>query len=560
MCRAGGVCSKPRSPFEQAALDIVRQCGIVTNIPTKNLISPETQNPKATRRGKEIQNASEGGLVSTQVAVEKVRPDLTIEKWPAIWRPSKSHNVPEARTLERTTTLKDGRVAKATVEVGFTQLGNLTTEDQRTYYALMKQWEEHGRSPEYTYFSTRKLARILKKTWGTNVIHSTTESLRRLRTTPIMWTNSYHNADTGEELEILDTFTILADLKIVRRKIDGHVTKEAGYFHFHDFILKNLLANHTKPVRLDVILGFRSDIAQLLYTHIDLILARNDHYERRTKELFDDLGLPEKAYRKPSDRKRKLEKALAELQKVSLSTGILDLAAIEKTKDEKDYKVVFRKTKKLSISEQTIPAEPNKIFEIKNKPFRVESPLASQAVELVTCFYKLFHGVERPYPVSREIAHAISLISNHGIERAKYIVNFSRSAAELTNYSPQTFGGILQYTSRAMKEFDYYERLREIANAETAVREAREQRELAESRSSDESLSRLSEGEYQQLRETVVRDLGAQFPRAMETGGKLFESAIKARMARIMAESKQVSLDPAHAPESPHAEGRPTVA
>jgi hypothetical protein len=524
------------------------------------LIPPEIQNPRASRRGKEIRSASEGGLLSTQVAVEKVRPDLTIEKWPAIWRPANSHGVPEVRTLERRTTLKDGRAAKATVEIGFTQLGNLTTEDQRTYYALMKQWEENGRSPEYTFFSTRKLARILKKTWGTNVIDSTTESLRRLRTTPIMWTNSYHNGDTGEDVEILDTFTILADLKIIRRKTDGHITKEAGYFHFHDFILKNLLTNHTKPVRLDVILSFRSEIAQLLYTHIDLILARNDHYERRTKELFDDLGLPEKAYRKPSDRKRKLERALIELQKVPLSTGILDLAVIEKTKDEKDYKVVFRKTKKLVISNATISEEPEKTFEIKTKPLRIASPLTLQAVQLVADFYKLFHGVERPYPVSREIAHAISLISNHGIERAKYIVNFSRSAAELTNYSPQTFGGILQYTSRAMKEFDYYERLREIANSETAVREAREQRELAESRSIEESLSRLSEGEYQQLRENVVRDLGAQFPRAMETGGKLFESAIKARMARIVAESNELSLETSHAPEAPHAEGTATIA
>jgi hypothetical protein len=547
-------------PFlNSSALDFIRKCGIVTNIRKKNLNSPEIENPKHSRRGKEIQEAPVRGLVSAQVAAEKVRPDLTIEKWPAIWRPSNSHGAPEVRTLERRTTLKDGSAAKATVEIGFTQLGNLTTEDQRTYYALMKQWEEHGRSPEYTFFSTRKLARILKKTWGTNVIDSTTESLRRLRTTPIMWTNSYHNGETGEDIEILDTFTILADLKIIRRKTDGHVTKEAGYFHFHDFILKNLLANHTKPVRLDVVLGFRSEIAQLLYTHVDLMLARNDHYERRTKELFDDLGLPEKTYRKPSDRKRKLEKALGELQEIPLSTGTLDLAYIEKTKDQKDYKVMFRKTKRQFTSGATIFEEVKKSDEANTNLLKPTVPLTLQAVELVAQFYKTFHGVERPFPTPKEIAHAICLISNHGIERAKYVVNFSRSAAELTNYSPQTFGGILQYTSRAMKEFDYYQRLKEIGQMEIALREAREQRELAESRSIDERLKLLSAGEYERLREVVVRDLGAQFPRALERGGTLFESAIKSRMARIVGESRPISPDAARVPDSSCNDGDATL-
>jgi hypothetical protein len=33
-------------------------------------------------------------------------------------------------------------------------------------------------------------------------------------------------------------------------------------------IIKNLLANHTKPVLFDVVLSFKSEITQILYTHI----------------------------------------------------------------------------------------------------------------------------------------------------------------------------------------------------------------------------------------------------------------------------------------------------
>jgi len=44
-------------------------------------------------------------------------------------------------------------------------------------------------------------------------------------------------------------------------------------------------------------LKFQSEVAQLLYTHIDLILFDKRQYERRTKELFDELGIRGIAYK-----------------------------------------------------------------------------------------------------------------------------------------------------------------------------------------------------------------------------------------------------------------------
>src|SRR5262245_20721281 len=83
---------------------------------------------------------------------ERIRPELNLEKW-SIWQPSKSKNksAPQARTIRRETTLRNGVKVLAEVEVGYTQRGVLTTEDQRTYYALIKQWEDTGRSVVPTY-------------------------------------------------------------------------------------------------------------------------------------------------------------------------------------------------------------------------------------------------------------------------------------------------------------------------------------------------------------------------------------------------------------------------
>jgi hypothetical protein len=289
--------------------------------------------------------------------IEVIRPELNLEKW-SIWQPAKSKNQPRERLLRREVTLLNGGKILAEVEIGFTNRGMLTTEDQKTYYALIQHWEEKGRSTQQTFFSLRRLAKILKKKWGTNVIESLSSSLLRLRFTPFIWRNSFYDKSTSETREILDTFTILSDLKIVRRKKDGVRSQEVGYFSFNDFILENLLRNHTKPLFVEVLLSFKSEIAQLLYTYLDLIMANRDSYERKTKELFEDLGLEGKTYKNPSDRKRVIEKALRELRGVRLTTGILSTALLRRTQDGEDDKVVFKKTPQIPVSpDRGLPKE-----------------------------------------------------------------------------------------------------------------------------------------------------------------------------------------------------------
>ena len=79
----------------------------------------------------------------TKTAVEKIRPDLNLEKW-SIWQPSKSHNK-RTRVLFREMTNGSGEILTAEVTIGYVdRIGTITTEDQRTCYALIKIWEEKG--------------------------------------------------------------------------------------------------------------------------------------------------------------------------------------------------------------------------------------------------------------------------------------------------------------------------------------------------------------------------------------------------------------------------------
>jgi hypothetical protein len=430
---------------------------------------------------------------------ERIRPELNLEKW-AIWQPAKSKNQPVERHLQREISLSDGRRIIAEVEVGYTNKGVLTTEDQKTYYALIKHWEETGKLEDRPiFFSLKRLSRMLEKKWGTNVIEALTQSLTRLRITPLIWTNSYHDSETKKVVEVIEPFNILSDLKIVRSKVDGHVTKQAGYFRFNDYILKNLHANLTKPLLFETVISFRSEIAQILYTYLDLILSDKTMFERRTKELFAELGLDGKAYRNPSNRKQVLKRALAELMSAPLTTGRITSITLEQTKDEKDYKLVVRKGKLVALpkinhyqEEQTPEPGGNQVStegrEVSStdqaaqpqKPNHEE--LLNQARELVTYFYQVFHTDKNFQITSKALGQAISLIAKHRLEPSKYIVDYAHREAPKTHFDIQAFGGVMQYSSRALADFERRRIQIENAARYRAEQETRLQQELEQQR------------------------------------------------------------------------------
>jgi hypothetical protein len=200
-----------------------------------------------------------------------------------------------------------------------------------------------------------------------------------------------------------------------------------------------------------------SDIAQLLYVYLDLIMADKQRYERRTKELFDDVGLEGTEYRKPSVRKRLLQRALDELWGLTLSTGVISYARLERTKDRKDYKVIFRKA--------PLPLE-HYVSASNGEQATHDAALTSQAAQLIRYFHQRFHPAEEVTIASRELKTALELISKHGDDRVRFLVDYAYQRAPETNYRPKYFSGIRSYGTRAMAAYDEME---ELKAAEAAI-------------------------------------------------------------------------------------------
>ena len=54
--------------------------------------------------------------------------------------------------MEREFTAADGNRIVSRVEVGYTQLGTLTTEEQKMLYVLIQLWEENGKPDAQVFF------------------------------------------------------------------------------------------------------------------------------------------------------------------------------------------------------------------------------------------------------------------------------------------------------------------------------------------------------------------------------------------------------------------------
>lgn len=374
-----------------------------------------------------------------------VRPELNIEKWFAIWTPAQSRSKPKLRTLEKKKTSEDGSFILQKVEINPSlKYGNLTTEDQKTWYGLLYMWEQAGK-PQTLMFSLRELARVLEKTWSIKTYEALKKSLKRLNSSTFSWENSYYDSKTKKTLELEDSFHIVSELHLGKVS-EGHgINNEQCSCKFSELLYENLLSSYTKPTYLNEILKFKSGVAQLIYKYLELVMNDKTYYERKSENLFDDIGLEGEEYKFASIRKRVLLTAIRELEKIPFPGGILEVS-IEETTDKLDWKLIVKKIFLEAI-------KPKKISKPKEPKQELAKNTLSLQEEILSYFIERF-GLRRE-PSKAEIETAKELIKTHQLnfEMAKQIVDYSKCASVETNYKPLNFSGIIQYVGIALEQY-----------------------------------------------------------------------------------------------------------
>jgi hypothetical protein len=125
----------------------------------------------------------------------------------------------------------------------------------------------------------------------------------------------------------------------------------------------------------------------------------------------------------------------------------------------KDYKVVFRKA--------PIPLEP-RASASDGASTAQDTPLATQAAELVRYFHEHFHPAQEIAVTSKELTTAMELISQYGAERVRFLVDYAYQRAPETNYRPKFFMGIRSTAAAALAAYGEM-RERKVSEAATAA-------------------------------------------------------------------------------------------
>lgn len=391
-----------------------------------------------------------------------IRSELNLERWPSIWQLSKGTPVLDDRTLVKQISVPNGSQLVARVELSADKvLGNLTTEDQKTLYGLIYLWESQGK-PRVLTFAIRQLLKVLGKPYGSNSRKAIRESLARLKKVNITWENSFYDKNQRNTLSKISLFNILSTLEFISRG-EGKNVRETVRVVFDERIEMNLRLNYSLPTRAKVLLGFRSGISQLVYKLIEPKLFRIDQYERRTKELFEEMGVLSERYQKLSLRVTALKNVISELEGLPIQDGVLSVQLVEA--DEVDYKLIARKKRlqaQPGTSEVTINLDDLELFggqagllvgnaDLDVPEFTAERHLTlAEPERFVKHFLKTFDLKRKP--TAKEISLASGWISkyNLSVDDGKRVVEFAQNAAQKTGFEVQNLAGIGQYIELAI--------------------------------------------------------------------------------------------------------------
>jgi hypothetical protein len=328
---------------------------------------------------------------------EIIRPEVNFEKWAhIIFGASHSRSIRnKSKLFKYTDTLPDGSSIDASILVEAYNGKLPSTKTRRVLLALIKVYESRGVDARgILHFSLKEIADILRLEWGSTTAVDISRELFQLLNTPITWKYIFIAAQ-GEKLTRLSGMHIVDEVDVVEKKDrkGRELIERLNIVRFNPYILENLKAGKTKPINFAVTLELRSEIAQMLYAHLDVILSDKAHYERTTKNLFSDLFLEaEKEYRYPFGRKRKLEKAIGELNGKPLTTGILQLR-LEKTKDETDYKLVANKIPVLASAPPTAKKLSTRDFIVLSNPPKVVDILVSDMCRAIPSYKEKEKGI-----------------------------------------------------------------------------------------------------------------------------------------------------------------------
>lgn len=143
-----------------------------------------------------------------------------------------------------------------------------------------------------------------------------------------------------------------------------------------------------------------------------------------------------------------------------------------------------------------------------------EVSVPDEARELVRYFHRRFHRTDIATPTAKDLKFAAELLTQYGMEKARFVVDYSLEAAASTKYAVNMLVGIRQYVEPAIKTFAARAKQRENIRREEATKrqeeELKEQYEHYRDQEIDRIKSTIAPAELAAMESSIRTDLRAK--------------------------------------------------
>jgi hypothetical protein len=239
---------------------------------------------------------------------------------------------------------------------------------------------------------------------------------------------------------------------------------DAVYIVFHDRYREVLNSAETRPLDYEYI----KTLAPTSHRFYELvsykIYAAIKHQLSEAKMLYSEFCMfaPQQRYYDYDQVKKQMYK----VHRSHLQSSYIQKIRAEATTDndgKPDWVLYYVPGEKAYAEYKKFTGEK---IGLSNRPLDVEERedqqgstpdrtlVASEPTQLVKHFYKCFHSIENAIPNAKALIQARKLIAEYGFEKALFIVDFACQAARETHYKLELFGGVLEYTPRAIGVYE----------------------------------------------------------------------------------------------------------
>jgi hypothetical protein len=167
--------------------------------------------------------------------------------------------------------------------------------------------------------------------------------------------------------------------------------------------------------------------------------------------------------------------------------------------------------------------------ELVLEPEASEAEASDDARDLVQYFHRRFDHDDVP-PAAKDLEFAAKLIAEHGVEKARFVVEYSQEAAADTKYKPGMLIGIRKYVSTAIQKYDAREKHRQEEKRKAREEELKNQYDGYLDHEIERIKSTMTPEKLADMEASIRADLSAKGIKRL-----IFDAEIRIKLERQLA-------------------------